>query len=351
MGGESDFMGISQKEFAHSQCFIPPMLLTSLIHYAEQQQWPYAHWFQDISLDLEQLRQGQGFVSFENICHVIQHALHDTPHKHLGLLLGSHEGQTSMGILGFAMQACKTVAEALQVALHYHPISGSVLDLNVLIQDDYCEVEICERQPCHTLDAFFCDEVIASMMTCLQMMLGQQAQAICLHLNYDHSNYIDDYQSIFNCPIYFNAPRNIIRFDSAILSLPLKGYSPANFQTAIQICDLALQDYQHRNEKNTVQLLQHLIESHLPARFDMTQAAQHFQLSERHLRRLLLNEGLSFQHIRQNVLTHKACHLLKQNHSISEISYLLGFSELREFRRAFKRWTGASPSVYKKLNA
>jgi hypothetical protein len=46
-------------------------------------------------------------------------------------LLGSSEGQISIGILGFAMQACKTVAEALETALHYHPISGSVLDLTV----------------------------------------------------------------------------------------------------------------------------------------------------------------------------------------------------------------------------
>ncbi|WP_286395926.1 helix-turn-helix domain-containing protein [Acinetobacter towneri] len=32
---------------------------------------------------------------------------------------------------------------------------------------------------------------------------------------------------------------------------------------------------------------------------------------------------------------------------MTEISQQLGFSELREFRRAFKRWTGLSPSLYK----
>jgi AraC-like DNA-binding protein len=31
---------------------------------------------------------------------------------------------------------------------------------------------------------------------------------------------------------------------------------------------------------------------------------------------------------------------------MSEISFNLGFSELREFRRAFKKWTGSSPTEY-----
>ncbi|MNO02338.1 Helix-turn-helix domain protein [compost metagenome] len=70
-------------------------------------------------------------------------------------------------------------------------------------------------------------------------------------------------------------------------------------------------------------------------------------MSERHLRRSLLLEGISFQQIRQTVLERKAKQMLKNNLSIGDISQALGFSEVREFRRAFKRWTGQAPSVYK----
>ncbi len=77
----------------------------------------------------------------------------------------------------------------------------------------------------------------------------------------------------------------------------------------------------------------------------MHQAAQHFQMSERHLRRQLLAEGCNFQNLRQHVLENKAKQLLQQPLSMTEISQQLGFSELREFRRAFKRWTGLSPSL------
>ncbi len=342
-------MSGQQKEFANSQIYIPPMILTSLIHYAEQQQWLYSEWFSTPCLDLDQIRQGLGFVEFSEICAVISHALKQTQQPHLGILLGSSEGQISMGILGFAMQACKTVAEAMQTALHYHPISGSVLDLSFHIVDNYCEIELNERSHCGDLHAFFCDEAFASMIMCLNMMLGDHCDLICLELSYDHSAYLDEYQKIFNCPILFNANKNLIRFNSTILTRTLKNHSPVNFQSAIQICEQALKQFDQMNQHSLVNVLQHLIESHLPDRFDMQQAAQHFHLSERHLRRLLLNEGLNFQLLRQQILEKKAKQWMKENHSISEISFNLGFSELREFRRAFKKWTGYSPTEYKKI--
>jgi hypothetical protein len=52
-----------------------------------------------------------------------------------------------MGILGFAMQSCKTVADALDIALRYHRISGSVLNIDFSIHADLCELEVTEPLP------------------------------------------------------------------------------------------------------------------------------------------------------------------------------------------------------------
>ena len=180
------------------------------------------------------------------------------------------------------------------------------------------------------------------------MMLDHSYELISLELSYDHSAYINDYQRIFNCPIYFKTAKNIIRFNKTLLSRSLKNYSPVNYQSAILICDQALKQFDQMNQHSLAKVLAHLIESHLPERFDMQQAAQYFHFSERHLRRLLLNEGLNFQLLKQQVLEKKAKQWIEENQSMSEISFNLGFSELREFRRAFKKWTGSSPTEYKK---
>jgi AraC-like DNA-binding protein len=346
-GGQNGLMPKHSIYKNDQQQFIPPTILASLIHYAEQQHWEYAVWFQDSGLDITQIQQTHGVVRFPQLCDVVRQAIAAYQQPDLGLKLGSSEGLISMGILGFAMQSCKTVAHALDIALRYHRISGSVLNINFSHQTDICELEVTESHPCADLKAFFYDELFSSIITCLNAMLGDHDDVISLELSYFPNQYQEQYKTIFGCPIQFNSPKNIIRFNTSMLQRGLKNYSPANYATAIQICEQALKEIDQLNQVGYLHLLDHLIEQQLPERFEMQQAAEHLRISERHLRRQLLLEGLSFQQIRQNVLERKAKQLLEQNLSMSEISLQLGFSELREFRRAFKRWTGQAPSVYK----
>lgn len=44
-------------------------------------------------------------------------------------------------------------------------------------------------------------------------------------------------------------------------------------------------------------------------------------------------------------------YMQQQQRSISEVAYLLGFSDCSNFSRAFKRWTGVSPSQFRSTNA
>ena len=334
------------QHYSSHHFYVPPAILSGLIHFAEQHQLAYQHWFSRFNLDISQIRNLQCFVTFQQLCQVIKSAIEETSITSLGLHIGRSDGLISMGILGFAMQACKTVAEAMQIGLHYHRISGSVLDLNFHEYDDYCELEISPKIPDPILFEFFCDEVLSSILSCYIAMVGDQDDLLSIEINYKPKHF-QEYNSIFNCPIHFNSNRNVMRFDRKFLNKTLKSYSPANYATAIQICEQTLQQITQINQASYAEILKQLIEQNLPERFDMKQAAQHLKISERHLRRQLLEDGLSFQQIRQDILQCKAKEMLLKNHTISEISQQLGFSELREFRRAFKRWTGAAPSIYK----
>ena len=78
--------------------------------------------------------------------------------------------------------------------------------------------------------------------------------------------------------------------------------------------------------------------------------ATHFNLSSQTLRRKLKAEGSSYPQIKDDIRRDMAIEkLLVGNLSISEIARSLGFSESRSFTRAFKKWTGYSPSDYKLL--
>ena len=127
-GGQNGLMPKQSNYTVHTRQYIPPTILAGLLHYAEQQHWDYSAWFQHSGVNINQIQQAHGYVSFTQLCHVIQNALASSQQPNLGLKIGSSEGLISMGILGFAMQSCKTVADALEIALRYHQVSGSVLN-------------------------------------------------------------------------------------------------------------------------------------------------------------------------------------------------------------------------------
>ena len=69
------------------------------------------------------------------------------------------------------------------------------------------------------------------------------------------------------------------------------------------------------------------------------------------IQRNLAWEGLSYTELVEEVRKALAEMYFKQrNLSLSEIAYLLGYSELSAFSRAFRRWTGHSPREYRGRN-
>ena len=74
--------------------------------------------------------------------------------------------------------------------------------------------------------------------------------------------------------------------------------------------------------------------------------AARLHVSERTLRRQLSQEGTSFHAIHDRLRIERALALLQEpKTSIAAVGAQVGFRDPREFRRAFKRWTGAPPSA------
>ncbi|MXW47645.1 MAG: helix-turn-helix transcriptional regulator [Gammaproteobacteria bacterium] len=76
--------------------------------------------------------------------------------------------------------------------------------------------------------------------------------------------------------------------------------------------------------------------------------AESLYMSTSAIQRNLAWEGLSYTELVEEVRKSLAEMYFKQrNLSLSEIAYLLGYSELSAFSRAFRRWTGLSPRDFR----
>ena len=73
------------------------------------------------------------------------------------------------------------------------------------------------------------------------------------------------------------------------------------------------------------------------------------RLSPRTLQRRLKEQGMGFKNLIDDTRRRFAINYMKdRNHSLTQIAFLLGYSEVSAFNRAFKRWTDSTPLRYRR---
>jgi AraC-like DNA-binding protein len=75
-------------------------------------------------------------------------------------------------------------------------------------------------------------------------------------------------------------------------------------------------------------------------------------MSSRTLHRRLADAATSFEKLLDDTRRELAVEYLRRSdYSVGEVAYLLGFAETSSFNRAFRRWTGRSPSEFRQPKA
>jgi AraC-like DNA-binding protein len=80
--------------------------------------------------------------------------------------------------------------------------------------------------------------------------------------------------------------------------------------------------------------------------------ARELNMSSRTLERRLSAEGLSYRRVLDGLRRQLAeRYLMDERLGLAQITYLLGYSEPTAFNRAFRRWTGSTPTQFRKAEA
>ncbi|WP_374240540.1 AraC family transcriptional regulator [Zoogloea sp.] len=160
-----------------------------------------------------------------------------------------------------------------------------------------------------------------------------------------------EWRVLFSPDLVFDAAQTEIRFAADYLDMAnvqnertMKVFlrsAPANFLV------------KYRNSEGLVARIRRQLR-HIPPDTwpDFETLAQQLHSSVSTLRRHLLEEGQSYQSIkddlRRDLAISQLCHSDK---SVLEIAHELGFAEASAFHRAFKKWTGTRPGEYRRALA
>jgi AraC-like DNA-binding protein len=112
---------------------------------------------------------------------------------------------------------------------------------------------------------------------------------------------------------------------------------------------LELESAQLHRKMDLIQAVERAISRDLQGS-QLEKVASDLNMSGRTLRRRLTDHGLTFEALLEQVRRARTMGLLgNPGLSIERITQEVGYSDVRSFRRAFKRWTGLSPSAFRSV--
>jgi AraC-like DNA-binding protein len=152
-----------------------------------------------------------------------------------------------------------------------------------------------------------------------------------------------EYERVFGAPVTFAAPWNAMRVDTSWFGRPVAIEPRYVFGVLARHADEMLAALQTATSLRA-RVERALMPTLHTGETTMTGVAASLGLSRSTLARRLRDEGVTFAEVLADLRRRLAVEYLKNRRvSVSEIAYLLGFSDPAAFSRAFRRWTGEAP--------
>lgn len=264
----------------------------------------------------------------------------------MGLHVISHLKPATFHALGLALLTGATIRESLNRLQRYYKIISDEVQVRVVAGKTttaLCFTPFAGR-PLPTdasVDAFMA--VSIAYARTLDSDRLNPAQVLFMHPPPDCT---EAYEKLFRAPVKFSSEDNRIHFFSADILRPL---SSANAEIALKNDQIAA-DYLARFDKSQIEhrVRLRVMESLGAGEPSLENIAQSIGVSSRSLNRHLANRKTSYRRILIDVRKELSQLYLKRNDmSVIEIAFRLGYADSSNFTRAFKQWFGISPSDFR----
>lgn len=167
---------------------------------------------------------------------------------------------------------------------------------------------------------------------------------LALEVTYPAPPHAHRYPDLFGVPVVFEASRNALRINPVWLEELFDGGKDYVFAVFTKHADGLLDELATADTARAAVEARMLPELH-EGTLSMDGIAHDLGMSRQTLYRRLKDEGVTFAEVHDDLRRRMAMdYLSARKVSVGEAAYLLGFSEASAFVRAFKRWTGASPT-------
>jgi len=268
----------------------------------------------------------------------------------IGLLAGARQRISDYGIYGYAMVSSSTFGEGLKFSVEHITMAGStVLQISFHVENETAILKSHGTQSLGHLLPFVAEFWRSSMTALFSRVLEAPFPSARMLFPFSAPIHWRNYERMFNCPIEFDAGSMEWHFPADVLDRRCPNANPITAQVCQQFCDVVMAE--RPGETDLVRRIRTAC-LNSPRRFPPAEEiAEELGVSLRTLHRRLAQEGVSYQSVLDNMRRSIATEFLENTHlMIDEVAERVGFSDATSFRKAFRKWTGHSPTHYRRPN-
>jgi AraC-like DNA-binding protein len=300
----------------------------------------------ELGLSREALSQPGARVSIELVERVLHRARELTGERSMGFFFGLQMRVSAHGFLGFAAMTAPTARSAVELIPRFAPTLTDALSVSLLQEGERSVLRLTERVP---LGEAWEVIAIALLVGIWQMANTVTSQPLMGDTDVtfpEPPDYRERFLHLTPRPIRFGAAHNQLTIDNGSLDTPLLMADPAAQKLATEQCErelLALA--QKRSTQDSVRAL---IAGEGGLVLTLAEIAKQLHMSERTLKRRLMEQGTSFAELLDGARKERAMVLLQSaDLPLADIAEQVGYTELSNFTRAFRRWTGVTPHKFR----
>ena len=322
---------------------LPVFYLRQIANQIEGAGADVGRWLAQSGLREAQLEDAALNVPFSVFRQLVLDALAITQEPALGLLLGERLPVNTHGMLGYAAMNSGTLRQALELFERFMPLRTSLLSMNHEIHGSEVRVVFGEPRPLGDIRGTVLEAVMLTVKNALDYISLGTCGISRVAFPFAEPEHAALARDLFRCEVGFGQTWAGFALPLDAIDLPLKLADSATFQEAALICQRELEKLASRESASTrVRRIMLEKQNGFPS---LNVTARLLHMTPRTLHRRLIDEGTSFKEILEDVRHMLAVEHLRSGHlTIQEIAYTLGYTDLANFRRAFKRWEGVPPS-------
>jgi AraC-like DNA-binding protein len=300
--------------------------------------------FAQHGISVEDTRQPEARVSVAHTSELLTEAEHLLDDPSLGINMARHSEYSAFGGLGLALSAGGSLLSVLQRMVRFHRLISNAVRTELISEEDRVIVRF-YADAGHTPHHQGMLYVMASLVRLVRIRIDPALNPAEVWVAYGAPDYLQCIGRYFRVTPQQGDLYQIV-FSRNDAEAELHSSEP---QLAAMM-EASLNERLAEQERGSLLIQLSLwLEGRLPeGEPSLGDAAERFHMSVRSLQRRLSDEGMTWKQLLENTRrTLVGRHLHQPGMTVTQLAFLLGFSDVSAFSRAFKKWYGVAPSQFR----